>query len=212
MSGSRPILIGSRNPGKVREIRQVLADLPVRVKGLDEYPDLPEPPEDGATFADNARHKANYYAGRTGMWALADDSGLVVDALGGKPGVHSARYAADRCGENADRDTLDAANNAKLLEAMENVPEEERTARFVCHLALSDGERIIIETYATVEGRIGHRSKGDNGFGYDPLFYLPDRGCTTAELPPEQKNHISHRGQAVRHFASLLESLLTAGQ
>jgi XTP/dITP diphosphohydrolase len=208
MTSERSILIASRNPGKVREIEQVLEGLPARVLGLDAYDDLPEPAEDGHTFAENARHKAQYYAARTGLWSLADDSGLEVDALEGAPGVRSARYAADRYGEGADRAAIDAANNAKLLDALANVPDERRTARFVCHLAMSDGERVLIETFATVEGRIARRPAGSNGFGYDPLFYVPELGCTTAELPPEEKNRISHRGQAVRHFASLLKSFL----
>lgn len=208
MTDERTILIATGNPGKVREIRGVLTDLPVRVTDLQEHGDLPEPAEDGHTFAENARHKACYYAAKTGLWALADDSGLEVDALDGEPGVHSARYAADRCGDSADRDTIDAANNAKLLEALSNVPDDKRTARFVCHLAMCDGERILIETFATVEGVIAHEPRGQNGFGYDPLFYVPELECTTAELPAEHKNRISHRGQAVRHFASLLKSLL----
>ncbi|MGC9454804.1 MAG: XTP/dITP diphosphatase [Phycisphaerae bacterium] len=208
MNRERIILIATRNPGKVREIREVLTGLPVRVTDLEQYPDLPEPAEDGRTFAENARHKACYYAAETGLWALADDSGLEVDALDGAPGVYSARYAADRCDPDAGRDEIDAANNAKLLDALSDVPDEKRTARFVCHLALCDGERILIETFGTVEGVIAHQSRGDNGFGYDPLFYVPDLGCTTAELPPEEKNRISHRGQAVRHFASLLRSFL----
>ncbi|MFW6066382.1 MAG: RdgB/HAM1 family non-canonical purine NTP pyrophosphatase [Planctomycetota bacterium] len=208
MSRQRKLVIATRNPGKTREISRVLADLPVEVIDLESYSDLPEPSEDGQTFAENARHKACYYAAGTQLWALADDSGLEVDALDGAPGVHSARYAAERCESKAARDAIDAANNEKLLEELADVPDDKRTARFVCHLAMCDGERILIETFATVEGIIGHEPKGQNGFGYDPLFYVPELGCTTAELPPDEKNRISHRGQAVRHFASLLNSFL----
>ncbi|MFP4054380.1 MAG: non-canonical purine NTP pyrophosphatase, partial [Phycisphaerae bacterium] len=115
---------------------------------------------------------------------------------------------ADRVEPGADRDAVDAANNAKLLEQLGDLPPEERTARFVCHLALSDGESILLEAKDTVEGRIGYRPRGENGFGYDPLFELPDRGCTTAELPPQEKNRISHRGKAVRTFAAKLRDYL----
>ena len=204
----RSIILATRNPGKCREIAQVLSDLPVAVEGLDRFPDVDEPAETGATFAANARDKANYYARATGQWCLADDSGLVVDALDGAPGVHSARYAADDLSPGATRDEIDRANNARLLERLRDVPDERRTARFVCHLALGDGERILIETFDTIEGRIGHAPAGDNGFGYDPLFVNNETGCTTAELSGEQKNAISHRGKAVRHFAGLLQSYL----
>jgi len=205
----RSIVLATRNPGKLREIRQVLSDLPVEVTSLAVHERIPQPAETGRTFAENARQKALYYARATGQWCLADDSGLVVDALDGAPGVRSARYAAERCPPNTSRETIDAANNAKLLEALKDVPDERRTARFVCHLALADPRRVLIETFGTVEGRIAREPRGHNGFGYDPLFFLPQKGCTVAELPPGQKNAISHRGQAVRHFASLLKSFLS---
>jgi XTP/dITP diphosphohydrolase len=202
------LVLASRNEGKLREIREVLGELPVRVLSLGDFPHVPDAVENGATFAENARDKALYYARATGHWCLADDSGLDVDALGGAPGVRSARYAADQCPPGADRLTIDRANNAKLLRALAGVPDERRTARFVCHLALADPRRVILETFDTVEGRIGYEPRGTNGFGYDPLFLLPDRGCTTAELPSEDKNRVSHRGKAVRHFAGLLRGLL----
>jgi len=202
------IVLATRNSGKIREIRAVLEPLGVGVLSLTDLGDIPEPPETGETFAENAHSKALYYARATGRWCLADDSGLVVDALGGAPGVQSARYAADNCPPNAGRDTIDAANNAKLLAAMEGVPDSRRTARFVCHLALADAERIIIEASGTIEGRIGWEGRGENGFGYDPLFYVPNLGCTTAQLPPDEKNAVSHRGKAVRRIAELLKELL----
>jgi len=215
-----PIVLATRNPGKIREIRQVLADSPacspadhlaggrVEVAGLEEFGGIPEPAEHGLTFAQNARDKALYYAAATGRLCLADDSGLEVDALGGAPGVHSARYAADRCHAGADRATIDAANNAKLLKALEGADDDRRAARFVCHLALADARRILIAAFDTMEGRIGREARGSNGFGYDPLFFIPAMGCTTAELPTDRKNRISHRGRAVRHFAELLKGLL----
>jgi len=205
----RSIVLATCNPGKLREIRQVLGDLAVEVEDLHAHADVAEPPEHGDSFAENARDKATHYARAIGKWCLADDSGLVVDALGGAPGVRSARYAAEDLPPDADRRQIDAANNAKLLVELNGVPDERRTARFVCHLALSDGQRILIETFDTVEGRIGRRPRGENGFGYDPLFIADETACTTAELPPEKKNRISHRGKAVRHFASLLRSFLS---
>ncbi|NLF29492.1 MAG: RdgB/HAM1 family non-canonical purine NTP pyrophosphatase [Planctomycetes bacterium] len=204
----RTLVVATGNPGKLREIRQSLGELPVRVVGLRDLPPIGEPDETGDTFAANARDKATYYARATGHWCVADDSGLVVDALGGRPGVYSARYAADRCSDDAGRDIIDAANNARLLEELADVPDQCRTARFVCVLALSDGDRILLETSGTVEGRIAHAPRGGNGFGYDPLFLLPDRGVTTAELSPDEKNAVSHRGQATRRFADELRKLV----
>ena len=208
MKDTRRIILASSNSGKVREIRRELSRLDVQVVSLDSCGDIAEPVEDGLTFADNAGIKAGYYSRATGTWCLADDSGLVVDALGGRPGVRSARYASDKCPQDADRQTIDDANNAKLLEELSGVEDDKRAARFVCCLVLSDGKDVLIETRGTVEGRIGHAPRGDNGFGYDPLFYVPDLGCTTAELSTEAKNLISHRGKAVRQFAKLLEQLL----
>ncbi len=204
-----PIVLATRNPGKLREIQQVLGSLAVRVEGLAGATDVAEPAEEGMTFAENARAKSLYYARATGLCCLADDSGLVVDALGGAPGVRSARYAADRCPPGADRPEVEAANNAKLLAELQGIPDACRTARFECHVALADPQRILIETTGTVEGWIAREPRGTDGFGYDPLFYLPDLGRTMAELSPEAKNGISHRGQAVRRFAALLGDLLT---
>lgn len=172
---------------------------------LEEMPPLAEPAEDGAAFADNARHKALYYARALGRWCLADDSGLEVDALGGAPGVKSARYAEEAFGPGADKAARDAANNAKLLAALEGVPDSRRTARFVCHAVLADEKGVLAEAEGRVEGRIGLAPRGDNGFGYDPLFLLPD-GRTMAELDADAKNRISHRGQALRRLGEgLLE-------
>jgi len=208
MSAAAPIVLATRNPGKLREIRQVLSPLSVEAMSLEDFGEIPEPAETGKTFAANARAKALYYARATGRWALADDSGLEVDALNGAPGVRSARYAADACPPGADRAAIDQANNRRLLAELQNVPDEKRTARFVCHLALADDQRILLEARGIIEGRIGHAPQGHNGFGYDPLFFVPALGCTTAQLLPEEKNRISHRGQAVRQFAEMLRQLL----
>ena len=208
MTRVHSIVLATRNSGKFREIARTLGEMPVEIVSLADFAELAEPAETGDTFAENAREKATYYALATGRWCLADDSGLEVDALNGAPGVRSARYAVDDCPPGAERETIDRANNARLLAELAGVPDEKRTARFVCHLALADAGRILIEAFDTVEGIIAHAPHGENGFGYDPLFFVPDLGCTTAELPPEKKNAISHRGKAVRQFASLLRIFL----
>lgn len=208
MTTSCVIVLATRNGGKIREIRQVLSDLPIRIALLEEFGDIAEPAEHGATFAENARDKALYYARATGRWCLADDSGLVVDCLGGAPGVRSARYAADDCPALSPRQVIDRANNARLLRELAAVPDDRRTARFVCHLAMADERRVLIEATDSVEGVIGRQERGGGGFGYDPLFFLPDKGRTTAELPADEKNLISHRGKALRKFAEMLRDYL----
>jgi XTP/dITP diphosphohydrolase len=196
------LLFASTNSNKIAEVRAILEPYGIRVIGLKDIGDagdLPEPDEDGETFADNARIKAVYYARAAGRWTLADDSGLAVDALGGDPGVRSARYA----GSGDTRAKRDQANNLKLLQALATVPDEMRMARFVCAMCLADAEgQVVAETRGTVEGVIGHEPHGHNGFGYDPLFRLPQLGCTSAELPPDRKNALSHRGDAARQMAA----------
>jgi XTP/dITP diphosphohydrolase len=200
------LLFASTNLHKVTEVRAIMKALEIIVIGLDDVPGVAaqaEPVEDGETFSDNARLKAVYYAGVTRRWCLADDSGLEVDALDGAPGVRSARYA----GKGGTRAERDEANNRRLLEALAGVPDDRRTARFVCAMCLADPNgRVTAETRGTVEGEIGHEPHGDNGFGYDPLFRLPELGCTSAELPPEKKNALSHRGDAARQMAEHLRS------
>jgi XTP/dITP diphosphohydrolase len=208
---TRRLILATRNPGKVREIRHALGALGLQTLDLSAYPQLEEPQETGATFAQNAREKALYYAQATGLWCLADDSGLEVDAIGGQPGVYSARFAAEQCPHGSTRAVLDTQNNRKLLAMLKDVPDEKRTARFVCHLAMAQPQRIMLEASDKVEGRIGHEEHGSNGFGYDPLFYMPQLGCTTAQLTQDQKNQISHRGKAVRRFVELLGELLKSG-
>jgi len=201
MSVSETVLFASGNPHKVREVANVLAEAGITVIGLDSMQQaLEEPTEDADTFEGNAELKARYYARHTGRTALADDSGLEVDALGGAPGVLSARYA----GATGSREQIDEANNAKLLHALKDVPEDQRTARFVCAMALCDAETTHLLVRGEIEGRIIDTPRGSNGFGYDPLFDVPELGCTTAELPPERKNAISHRGRAVRKVVDRL--------
>lgn len=202
---ARSILFSTTNPHKVREVAAIFAPSGIVVLGLDSLGPslrgLPEPVEDGPTFAENARIKARYYAERCKQRCLAEDSGLEVDALGGAPGVHSARYS----GEGGDRAERDQANNAKLLRALEGVPAAERTARFVCAMALADPDgSIVAETRGTFEGVIAPVPRGEGGFGYDPLLWLPDLGKTSAELTAEDKNARSHRGAATRAMAALL--------
>ncbi len=199
------LLFASSNPHKVREVRQILEGEGLSVMGLDTLDDVPdEPVEDGETFADNAQSKAVYYTRVTKRWCLADDSGLVVDALGGAPGVHSARYA----GTDGTRAERDQANNAKLIRELDGVPPSQRTARFVCAMCLvNPAGTVVAAATGSVEGVIGHTPRGDNGFGYDPLFELPGLGCTSAELPPEKKNALSHRGDAARMIAARIREL-----
>lgn len=194
------VVLATRNRGKIAELSKLLEGFHLEVRGLDAFPEVGEVPETGDTFAANALQKASTVAGLTGLVAVADDSGLVVDALGGAPGVYSARYAGEKAG--------DAANNAKLLAALENVPDERRRAAFVCVMVccLPDGR--ILTSQGRLEGLIRRTPQGHNGFGYDPLFELPGRGLTTAQLSTEDKNAISHRGQALRTMVSQIAGFL----
>ncbi len=191
------ILIATTNQGKVEEIRNLVKGLPAVFLSLSEVPGVPEVVEDGATFEENALKKARVIAYSTGIVTLADDSGLCVDALDGRPGVHSARYA----GESA----TDEEKYMRLLDEMEDVPELERSARFVCALALVDphGEQMLFR--GVCEGRITREPRGSSGFGYDPIFFFEEAGCTFAEMDQEAKNRVSHRGRALREFAEFLK-------
>lgn len=205
LHGETPLLIATGNPHKVEEISAVLGALGIACIGLSELDVTPpEPTEDGATFEANARLKATAYARMTGRVCLADDSGLEIDALEGRPGVHSARYASDRFSADADRAARDAANNGRIFDELAGVPTENRSARFVCALCIaSPGGEILAEVRGDFEGRIGSPEadgvpRGANGFGYDPLFLVaPGFDRTSAELSPEEKNTISHRGRAL---------------
>ena len=194
------ILIASGNRKKIVEFRQMLAADTVAWDDLSAHPDAIEVAETGDTFEANAALKAAGYATQFNTWALADDSGLEVDALQGKPGVFSARWAEQHGAGKGDAD-----NNALLLQQLQKVPDEQRTGRFVCALALSDaGGEILLRARGTVEGVILREPRGSNGFGYDPLFLLPDRGLTTAELSSEEKHQVSHRGKAMRTLRELM--------
>lgn len=194
------VVLASGNAGKVREINQMLAGLDLEVVPQTEY-GVPEIEETGLTFVENAILKARNAADHTGLPAIADDSGIEIDALNGAPGVYSARYAGVGAG--------DRANNDKLLAALAAVPDAQRTARFQCLMVYmahaADATPIICQ--GTWEGRILRAPRGANGFGYDPLFYVPTHDCSSAELPPEIKNRLSHRGQALRRLVHALNGI-----
>ena len=177
----------------------------VKWLGLTDFDQIAEVKEDGLTFVENACKKAVGYARATGLWTIADDSGLVIDTLEGGPGIESARF----CGEKSeDRKLIDHKNVAKVLRLLEGVPTEKRTARFVCCLCLASPDEILIETEGTLEGLIAEEEVGENGFGYDPIFFVPQLNKTAAQLTPEEKNAISHRGEAIRKLKPILNKLL----
>jgi XTP/dITP diphosphohydrolase len=193
----KDIVLASSNPGKVREINQLLAELGMQVRPQGEF-NVVDAEETGLTFVENAILKARNAAQHTGLPAIADDSGLEVDALAGAPGIYSARFAG--------KGASDQANLEKLLVELEAVPEEQRTARFQCLMVFmrhaEDPTPLICQ--GTWEGRILFAARGDNGFGYDPVFHVPTHDCSSAELPAETKNALSHRGQALRQLVAAL--------
>ena len=199
------ILLATSNPHKLVEVTEILGPLGLCVRGLgDVGAALPEPVEDELTFEGNARLKARYYARETGQVCLADDSGLEVDALGGAPGVLSARYS----GVSGSREERDHANNLKLVDQLKGVPESERAARFVCAMCLASPDGVLLaESRGTFDGVIIDVPRGSNGFGYDPHLLVPEIGQTSAELDPEEKNARSHRGHATRQIANLISNL-----
>jgi XTP/dITP diphosphohydrolase len=198
------ILVATTNPGKLSEISEML-DFDIEWVNLAKFPNVKEVEEDGKTFAENARKKALGYAKQTGLWTLADDSGLVVDAIGGQPGVKSARFSGEK---EKDRKLLDHKNMAKLLDLLRDVPKEKRTARFICCLCLASPEKALIETEGKLAGIIADKEAGSNGFGYDPIFFVPQLDKTVAQLVSSEKNISSHRGQAVKKLKPLLKKLL----
>jgi XTP/dITP diphosphohydrolase len=195
------LVMATRNAGKVRELAELLRDLDVRLLSLNDFPELPEIPEEGATFAENALAKAQTVARLTGLPALADDSGLEVEALGGRPGVFSARYAQDRTGG---RTPSDEDNWKKLLDELREMPPEKRQARFVCELVLAWPHGRLLTTRGEVSGVIAQEPRGTRGFGYDPVFWVLAYQATVAELDLAVKNRISHRGQALQQLKDIL--------
>ncbi len=191
----------------------MLAELADQIEwlSLKDFPKAVEVEEDGATFAENAAKKAVGYAKQAGLWTLADDSGLVIDALSGQPGVHSARFAAEG-NQKLSRHQQDLKNNQKVLSLLKDIPQNRRSARFVCCMCLASPQKILAQTEGKIEGQIIDTPQGENGFGYDPLFYVPDLGKTTAQLHSEHKNSISHRGKAVENLKPLLKKCLMQAQ
>lgn len=190
------IVLATRNRHKVSELQALLAPLGITVQSAIDYPDMPDVIEDGHTFEENAIKKALEVSRFTGLHALADDSGLSVKALDGAPGVYSARFAGEQCD--------DRANNEKLLHMLMDIPDGERQAHFVSVLAYATPEGDIHTFHGTCDGIILREARGNNGFGYDPLFFLPQYGMTMAELEPEEKNRISHRAKAYQKFVGWL--------
>ena len=193
------LVVASRNAHKIREIKQLTAHLPLEVVGVAELGEVPPVEEYGDTFRANAEKKAVQTARFLGEWVLADDSGLEVDALGGAPGVHSARFSGEGRG--------DVANNELLLEKLGDLPLSQRGAQFRCVIALASPRGEVQFSEGICRGVIGFAPKGSNGFGYDPLFIVPEQGCTFAELSSEEKNRISHRSRAMQGMLRILERL-----
>ena len=195
------IIFATGNAGKMREIRDIMADLDVELLSMKEAGIKLDIVEDGKTFEENALIKARAVSKEApGAIVMADDSGLEIDALNKEPGIYSARYMGE--------DTSYDIKNQALIDRLEGVPDEKRTARFVCAIAaaLPDGSTEVVR--GTMEGRIGYEITGENGFGYDPIFYLPQFGCSSAELEPEKKNELSHRGEGLRKMRKVLEEKL----
>lgn len=207
MSGARRLILGSANRHKVKEIERMLREeldgVEFELLSAADFPDIAEPEETGETFEANALLKARYYAEASGLPALADDSGLAVDALGGRPGIYSARYAE-----------TSAARNQRVLDEMKGVEEARRGAHFICVMALADPEGRAVTREGRVDGKITHAVRGEGGFGYDPIFELTETeyaGQTTAEISAEAKNALSHRGRALRAIAPAVRRSLLAG-
>lgn len=189
------LLVATKNKGKIKEIADILADLGIEVESLLDYPEIPDVVEDGKTFEENAIKKAKTISEHFRQIVLADDSGFEVDALGGEPGVYSARYA----GPNATGTDL----CEKVLVNLKNVPLMERTCRFRCVIALVDGENVVTVD-GSVEGRVTDAIQGEGGFGYDPIFFYEEKGCTFAQMTRDEKNKVSHRGRALDQIKKIL--------
>jgi XTP/dITP diphosphohydrolase len=189
------LLVATTNPGKRREIEEILQGAPVTLISLADFPEIAEPEETGATFAENARLKALYYADATGLPSVADDSGLEIEALDNQPGVHSARWHGTNYG----------IKFRKIYELLDRLELATSRARFVCHVALAHGGRVLFEADGTVSGEITREPRGTHGFGYDPIFFYPPLGVTLAEIEQTEKRTVSHRGKA---FGELREYLI----
>ena len=191
------MIFATENENKMVEIREILGDLPLEILSMKQAGIAADIVEDGKTFEENALIKAREVCKLAGEMVMADDSGLEIDYLNGEPGIYSARYMGE--------DTSYRIKNQNLIDRLQGVPDEQRTARFVCAIAAAfpDGREMVVR--GTIEGRIGYEERGENGFGYDPIFYVPECGCTTGEMSPELKNELSHRGKALRAMRKILE-------
>ena len=194
----RTLLVATTNQGKLREIRHLMAGVAVRLVSLADLPPIEDPEETGTTFEENARLKARYYSARSGLWTVSEDSGLVIDALGGDPGVRSARYLRS--------DATYPERFADIYRRLEAQPDAPRTARFVAALASVDDGKITYETTGVVEGIIAEAPRGSGGFGYDPIFFYPPYGLTLAEVTEPEKIAVAHRGVAFRRFAEWIRN------
>jgi XTP/dITP diphosphohydrolase len=190
------LLVATRNRGKVQEIRKALRGMGFRIRSLHDFEDVPDVEEDGRTFSENALKKARFYSEFFNLLAVSDDSGLVVDSLNGRPGIYSARFAGEKA--------TDRENNRKLLNLMENVPASRRDAQFRCAIAIVSprGEEGVVE--GECRGKIGFKEVGKKGFGYDPLFILPQLKKTVAQLTLDEKNRVSHRGKALKKLQKVI--------
>lgn len=193
----KKVIFATGNEGKMKEIREILGDLDIQLLSLKDAGITADIEENGNSFEKNAVIKATAIRDLTGEIVLADDSGLEIDYLNKEPGIYSARYMGE--------DTSYHIKNANLIERLDGVPDEKRTARFVCAIAAAFPDGTVRTVRAAMEGRIGYEEKGENGFGYDPIFYLPEYGCSSAELSMEEKNKISHRGKALRAIRDELQ-------
>ncbi|MGX2960780.1 XTP/dITP diphosphatase [Peribacillus sp. JNUCC 23] len=196
----KTVIIATKNKGKAKEFESLFHSRGFQVQTLLDIEDAPDVEETGTTFEENAILKAEAISKMLGQFVIADDSGLIVDALDGRPGVYSARYAGEA--------KSDAANTEKVLEELKDVPEDKRTARFYCALALASPNQETITVSGSVEGRITNEPKGTNGFGYDPVFYVKEKGKTMAELKSNEKNEISHRANALHVLEGKLDAFL----
>ena len=190
------VIFATGNENKLREIRQITADMDIEIVSMKDAGVYADVEETGTTFEENAYLKASAIAKKCGLPTLADDSGLEIDYLNGEPGIYSSRYMGE--------DTPYPVKNAELLRRMEGVADEDRTARFVCAICYVRPNGTSETVRATMEGRVAYEIAGENGFGYDPIFFLPEKGCTSAELSPAEKNEISHRGKALRMMRDIL--------
>lgn len=186
----KKVIFATGNEGKMKEIREILGDLDIELLSLKDADITADIEENGSTFEENAIIKAKAISQLTGEIVLADDSGLEIDYLNKEPGIYSARYMGE--------DTSYHIKNSNLIQRLEGVPDQQRSARFVCAIAAAFPDGTVKTVRASMEGRIGYEEKGENGFGYDPIFYLPEYGCSSAEISMEEKNKISHRGKALR--------------